>query len=163
MMTSALVLPDWLYKHHKKLMIDTVGVAILDGASRPSDHKQGVWALDEVDDLLGITGAAAAMAELRRRFALRVQQLLEHETRKALGLRASASSGVPVKSQPETTAPCRINLNAIFDDEESGQPDWAMFSDEDGLEEEIVEDEDEPMLVHPVRLKIGFARSLRLN
>ncbi len=45
MMASAMVLPDWLYKNQKRLMVDAVEVAIVDGASRPSDHANGVWAL----------------------------------------------------------------------------------------------------------------------
>ncbi|MFD1747441.1 hypothetical protein ACFSE1_18385 [Rhizobium helianthi] len=86
MLASAMVLPDWLYKTQKRLMVETVGVAIIDGASRPSDHAAGVWALSEIDDLLEIDGAAACMAELRVRFGRRVQQLLEVEARRALGL-----------------------------------------------------------------------------
>lgn len=86
MLASAMVLPDWLYKTQKRLMVETVGVAIIDGASRPSDHAAGVWALSEIDDLLEIDGAAACMAELRLRFGRRVQQLLEVEARRALGL-----------------------------------------------------------------------------
>ncbi len=89
MMASAMVLPDWLYKHHKRLMVDAVEVAIVDGASRPSDHAHGVWALSEVDDLLEIDGIAACMAELRRRFGAKVQQLLEAEARKAIGVMAA--------------------------------------------------------------------------
>jgi len=86
MLASAMVLPDWLYKTQKRMMVETVGVAIVDGASRPSDHQAGVWALSEIDDLLEIDGAAACMAELRVRFGRRVQQLLEVEARRALGL-----------------------------------------------------------------------------
>ncbi|WP_342242352.1 hypothetical protein [Ensifer sp. OTU672] len=86
MLASAMVLPDWLYKTQKRLMVETVGVAIIDGASRPSDHAAGVWALSEIDDLLEIDGAAACMAELRLRFGRRVQMLLEVEARRALGL-----------------------------------------------------------------------------
>lgn len=86
MLASAMVLPDWLYKTQKRMMVETVGVAIIDGASRPSDHAAGVWALSEIDDLLEIDGAAACMAELRLRFGRRVQQLLEVEARLALGL-----------------------------------------------------------------------------
>lgn len=85
MMAAAMVLPDWLYKNQKKLMVDTVEVAIVDGASRPSDHAPGIWALSEIDDLLEIDGAADCMAELRRRFGARVQKLLEVEARKAIG------------------------------------------------------------------------------
>ncbi|MBB5563055.1 hypothetical protein [Rhizobium lentis] len=86
MLASAMVLPDWLYKTQKRLMVETVGVAIIDGASRPSDHAAGVWALAEIDDLLEIDGAATCMAELRLRFGRRVQQLLEVEARRALRL-----------------------------------------------------------------------------
>ena len=35
-------------------MVDAVEVAIVDGASRPSDHATGIWALSEIDDLLEI-------------------------------------------------------------------------------------------------------------
>lgn len=161
MMAGALVLPDWLYKNHKKLMIDTVGVAILDGASRPSDHENGVWALNELDDLLGISGAAATMAELRRRLARRVQEVLERETRKALGLK-SASARVDA-FEPEPPARRPLDFNAVASQLEGHPQHWTEDRDEDGLEEEPADEEDEPILVHPVRLKVGFARSLRLN
>lgn len=99
MLASAMVLPDWLYKIQKRMMVETVGVAIVDGASRPSDHASGVWALSEIDDLLEIDGAAACMAELRVRFGRRVQQLLELEARRALGLPET-----PAVTPPPTTA-----------------------------------------------------------
>lgn len=102
MMASALVLPDWLYKNHKRLMVDTVGVAIVDGASRPSDHGAGIWALDEIDDLLEIDGVAACMAELRLRFGRRVRQLLEAEARKALGEGAVGSTSDLASQGPVT-------------------------------------------------------------
>ncbi|WP_438754850.1 hypothetical protein [Pararhizobium sp. O133] len=86
MMATAMILPDWLYRTQKRLMVDTVGVAIVDGASRPSDHSAGIWALNEIDDLLEIDGAAACMAHLRARFGRRVQQLLEAAARRALDL-----------------------------------------------------------------------------
>lgn len=161
MMAGALVLPDWLYKHHKRLMIDTVGVAILDGASRPSDHENGVWALDELDDLLGISGAAATMAELRRRLARRVQEVLERETRKALGLK-SASEQVDA-GRAEPSGKRRLDFNAVASQLEGHPQQWSDYGEEDGLEEEPADEEDEPMLVHPVRLKVGFARGFRLN
>ncbi|WP_378941205.1 hypothetical protein [Mesorhizobium sp. ANAO-SY3R2] len=84
MMATALVSPDWLYKEHKRLPVDTVGVAIIDGMSRTSNHDDGVWSLSEIDSLLEIDGAAAAMAELTALFATKVQKLLEAEARAAL-------------------------------------------------------------------------------
>ncbi|MGC4411192.1 hypothetical protein D4A92_06335 [Rhizobium rosettiformans] len=163
MMASAMVLPDWLYKTQKRLMVDTVEVAIVDGASRPSDHATGIWALSEIDDLLEIDGAAACMAELRRRFGARVQQLLEVEARKAIGVdeRFVTSAGDAVAPLIASKPP-RINLNGpsrTFEEEMA-----ARSFDEDldraPWEEERFErldsiDDDEP---RPVFFRIGYAR-----
>ncbi|OQP83685.1 hypothetical protein BTR14_22080 [Rhizobium rhizosphaerae] len=94
-------------------MVDAVEVAIVDGASRPCDHHaSGVWALSEIDDLLESDGVASCMAELRRRFGQRVQQLLEAETLKALCFDRVPPPETAVMT-PEVTAPTRsrINLN----------------------------------------------------
>ncbi|NUL18534.1 hypothetical protein HUN27_16945 [Agrobacterium tumefaciens] len=157
MMASAMVLPDWLYKNHKRLMIDTVEVAIVDGASRPSDHATGIWALSEIDDLLEIDGVATCMAELRLRFGRRVQQLLEAEARKALGVVAMA--------KPDTAPTAAIVANPLIalngpartyeeeramaaDEEDEGHDDLGCFDDQD----------EEP---EPVRIRVGFARRSR--
>ena len=163
MMASAMVLPDWLYKNYKRLMVDAVEVAIVDGASRPSDHASGIWALSEIDDLLEIDGAAACMAELRRRFGIRVQQLLEVEARKAIGVDArfveAAADTEAVLIAPK---PPRINLNGpsrtfeeemaalSFDDDLSRDP-W----DDDRFDSTNAIEEDEP---HPVFFRVGYAR-----
>ncbi|MCC4296617.1 hypothetical protein [Aurantimonas coralicida] len=85
MLATSLILPDWLYKEHKRLAVDTVGIAIVDGASAPSDHANGIWAMDEIDDLLEIQGAAEAMAELRRRFGMEIRRLLVAEAQRLVG------------------------------------------------------------------------------
>lgn len=157
MMASAMVLPDWLYKNHKRLLVDTVEVAIVDGASRPSDHATGIWALSEIDDLLEIDGVAACMAELRLRFGRRVQQLLEVEASKALGVVAMA--------KPDTAPAAAIIANRLIalngpartfeeeqamgaPDEDDGHCDLGCFDDQD----------DEP---EPARIRVGFARRPR--
>ncbi len=104
MLASAMVLPDWLYKTQKRTMVETVGVAIIDGASRPSDHAAGVWALSEIDDLLEIDGAATCMAELRVRFGRRVQQLLEVEARRALGIAETPAATLPQRAACSATS-----------------------------------------------------------
>lgn len=161
MMAAAMVLPDWLYKTQKRLMVDTVEVAIVDGASRPSDHATGIWALSEIDDLLEIDGAADCMAELRRRFGIRVQQLLEVEARKAIGLndRFVANDTAAPLMAPK---PPRINLNGpsrsfeeemaaqSFDEDPLRDP-W----DEERFERVDTIDDDEP---RPVFFRIGYAR-----
>ncbi len=156
MMASAMVLPDWLYKHHKRLMVDTVEVAIVDGASRPSDHATGIWALSEIDDLLEIDGVAACMAELRLRFGRRVQQLLQAEASKALGVMmvassAAATSTVSGKPLIALNGPARSyeeEQAMAAPDEDDGHYDLGCFDDQD----------DEP---EPVRIRVGFARRPR--
>lgn len=157
MMASAMVLPDWLYKHHKRMMVDTVEVAIVDGASRPSDHATGIWALSEIDDLLEIDGVAACMAELRLRFGRRVQQLLEAEARKALGVVAMAISDTAPAAAIVANPLIALNGPArtyeeeqamAADEEDDGHDDLGCFDDQD----------DEP---EPVRIRVGFARRPR--
>lgn len=153
MMASAMVLPDWLYKTHKRLMVDTVEVAIVDGASRPSDHATGIWALSEIDDLLEIDGVAACMAELRLRFGRRVQQLLQAEASKALGVMMVASaSAVSGKSLIALNGPARSyeeEQAMAAPDEDDGHYDLGCFDDDQ---------DDEP---EPARIRVGFARRPR--
>lgn len=157
MMASAMVLPDWLYKHHKRMMVDTVEVAIIDGASRPSDHATGIWALSEIDDLLEIDGVAACMAELRLRFGRRVQQRLEAEARKALGVAGVASATVSMSSAPGIADRPLIRLNGpdrSYEEEQALRLDAEAYLpdlDDDG------ESDVEPELP-PTRIRVGFAR-----
>lgn len=157
MMASAMVLPDWLYKHHKRMMVDTVEVAIVDGASRPSDHATGIWALSEIDDLLEIDGVAACMAELRWLFGRRVQQLLESEARKALGMMTAASHA---GADLNTSGKPLITLNGparSYEDEQAvmSQSEFEGPYDLDRFDED---QDDEP---EPVRIRVGFARRPR--
>lgn len=158
MMASAMVLPDWLYKHQKRMMVDTVEVAIVDGASRPSDHATGIWALSEIDDLLEIDGVAACMAELRLRFGCRVQQLLEAEARKALGvLEAVVPDPVPASMMPGKPL-IALNGPACTYEEEQGM----AARDEDDSDYDLgCFDEDQDDEPEPVRIRVGFARRPR--
>ncbi len=163
MMAAAMVLPDWLYKTQKRLMVDTVEVAIVDGASRPSDHAAGIWALSEIDDLLEIDGAAACMAELRRRFGIRVQQLLEVEARKAIGLDERLAEAVAdTEVALIAPKPPRINLNGP---DRTFEEDMAARSFDEDLDRDPWHDdrfdpvdaiEDEAS--RPVFIRIGYAR-----
>ncbi|RFZ87749.1 hypothetical protein D0Y60_07645 [Shinella sp. WSJ-2] len=166
MMASAMVLPDWLYKNQKRLMVDAVEVAIVDGASRPSDHANGVWALSELDDLLEIDGVADCMAELRLRFGIRVQQLLEAEACKALGLdRAPVMDPRAMSSAVTAALHPRINLNGPS---RSYEEDLAARScddddlrdrlDDDGFRDAYETEDDEPV---PMFVRVGFARRHR--
>ncbi|WP_245433203.1 hypothetical protein [Rhizobium sp. L43] len=166
MLASAMILPDWLYKNHKRLMVDNVGVAIVDGASRPSDHASGVWALNEIDDLLEIDGAAACMAELRVCFGRRVQTLLEAEACRALGI-------VDPLVAPSTPAPSRFRLRRSNQRSSLGvtsvgqamregpEPDRHDIFVPDNLLDEAEGSQDDEDDGRPVaRIRVGFAQRL---
>ena len=179
MLASAMVLPDWLYKTQKRLMVETVGVAIIDGASRPSDHAAGVWALSEIDDLLEIDGAAACMAELRLRFGKRVQQLLETEARRALGLPATPAATLPLEAAGSMTSlharrfgrlraiPRVMVCEDATDTTRDHGPGCGCGSCEDPIfdDDEDGRDDpealaDDPVSWPPEHIRIGFARRL---
>ncbi|MGO7053239.1 hypothetical protein ACCT26_12615 [Rhizobium ruizarguesonis] len=160
MLASAMILPDWLYKNHKRMMVDNVGVAIIDGASRPSDHAAGVWALSEIDDLLEVDGAAACMAELRCRFGRRVQTLLEAEARRALGIvDAPISTSFPNISRFRMRQAARrpmLDMTGATQVRQECNPD-AVDEGGDEPDAEAAEDED---VLPAVRIRVGFARRL---
>lgn len=72
MLASALVVPDLLYKEHRRLVAEEVRVVILNAESERSDIDGGIWPLSHLDHLLEVTGAGEAMASLRRMFRERV-------------------------------------------------------------------------------------------
>ncbi|WP_315860268.1 hypothetical protein [Rhizobium leguminosarum] len=170
MLASAMILPDWLYKTQKRLMVETVGVAIVDGASRPSDHAAGVWALSEIDDLLEIDGAATCMAELRLRFGRRVQQLLEAEVRRALHIPDAATPPLTSAAANSTSSRRLGILRAIprvmiCDDPAccDEHPSGCCCGDDDpfddGRDDPEAEDDAAPSWP-PYHIRVGFARRL---
>jgi hypothetical protein len=162
MLASALILPDWLYKNHKRLMVETVGVAIVDGASRPSNHASGVWALSEIDDLLEIDGAAACMAELRLRFGSRVQQVLEGEARRALGIPETQTVTPVAPAGPSRrlgTLRVVSHVNTCCDDADHGCCCDGDDGHDDGRPDPEAAEDVAPSYP-PQHIRIGFARRL---
>jgi hypothetical protein len=72
MLAAALVVPDLLYKEHRRLQVDEVRVVILNAENQRTDIDGGVWPLTHLDHLLDIAGAGAVMAQLRGLFQKRV-------------------------------------------------------------------------------------------
>lgn len=60
MEAAAWVLLEILWRHHQRLAVETVGIAIIDGSKITSDIENGIWSLDRLDDLLGVPGAGSA-------------------------------------------------------------------------------------------------------
>ncbi|MGE0856676.1 MAG: hypothetical protein AB7L18_11370 [Hyphomicrobiaceae bacterium] len=84
MMAAALTAGDWLHIEGRVAGVSRVDIAIIDGSSERRDRVSGVFALDEIGDLIGVADAGDAMLELRANFAHRVQDEVEASCRRAL-------------------------------------------------------------------------------
>jgi hypothetical protein len=73
MLAAALVVPDLLYKEHRRLQAKEVRVVILNAENQRNDINGGVWPLSHLDHLLEVAGAGDVMAELRALFQARIE------------------------------------------------------------------------------------------
>jgi len=74
---AALVAPDWLALMAKVHSVACTRIAILDASGAVDDPKQGILPLAALEQVLDIPGFAAALASLRRRFSVRLEQELD--------------------------------------------------------------------------------------
>lgn len=72
MLAAALVVPDLLYREHRRLVVEEVRVVILNAENQRSDIDGGVWPLRDLDHLLEVIGAGKAIGMLRERFHARI-------------------------------------------------------------------------------------------
>jgi hypothetical protein len=73
MLAAALVVPDLLFKEHRRLHVEEVRVVILNAENQRTDIGGGVWPLTHLDHLVEITGAGRLMEHLRKRFQAEVE------------------------------------------------------------------------------------------
>jgi hypothetical protein len=92
MMAAALIAGDWLHLEGRVAGVTKVDVAIIDGSSERRDRSNGVFALDEIGELIGVPDAGEAMLELRARFASAVQQEVGRACVRAIGDDGGASA-----------------------------------------------------------------------
>lgn len=85
MMASALIAGDWLHIEGRVAGVSKVDVAIIDGSSERRERGSGIFALDEIGELIGDPDAGEAMLRLRADFALRVQQEVHAACLRAIG------------------------------------------------------------------------------
>lgn len=69
MLASSLVVPDLLYKEHRRITVDEVRAVIINADGQKVDIDHGVWPLSHLDHLLEIDGAGLAIEWLRTQFA----------------------------------------------------------------------------------------------
>jgi hypothetical protein len=105
MLAAALVAPDLLWRDHQRIAVDEVRVVILEAAGRRTDLKSGIWSFAHLDHLLGVTGAADLVRQVRQDFdRLTEQNLLEarEQLRRKHAATASASCAPAAVQQPSS-------------------------------------------------------------
>lgn len=85
MMAAALIAADWLHIEGRVAGVTSVEIAIIDGSSERRDRRSGIFALDEIGELIGVPDAGEALLELRARFACRVQEEIRAACLRAIG------------------------------------------------------------------------------
>ena len=93
MMAAALVARDWLERECDAPPVERVEIAIIDGSGEPVEHDKAIFAIADLDGLLGIDGAGEAVGELRRFYAARISDLLLLRCRKIAGTSGGEANG----------------------------------------------------------------------
>lgn len=94
MMAAALIAADWLHIEGKVAGVTSVEVAIVDGSGERRDRGRGIFALDEIGELIEVADAGEAMLELRAKFARRVQEEICAACLRAIGDAVPGEDGV---------------------------------------------------------------------
>ena len=74
MLASSLVVPDLLYKEHRRIAVDEVRAVIINADGQKVDLDHGIWPLAHLDHLLEIDGAGRAIEWMRTRFASAIER-----------------------------------------------------------------------------------------
>ena len=85
MMAAALIAADWLHIEGRVAGVTSVEIAIIDGSSERRDRRSGIFALDEIGELIGVPDAGEALLQLRAKFAQRVQEEIRAACLRAIG------------------------------------------------------------------------------
>lgn len=129
MMAAALTAGDWLHIEGRVAGVSRVDIAIIDGSSERRDRGSGVFALDEIGDLIGVADAGAAMLELRAKFAHRVQAEVEASCGRALH-RGDGGTGSPsadgIDTEDENRYPTGSEDEPLDDASDEEEADGAM-------------------------------------
>ena len=156
MLASSLVVPDLLYKEHRRMTVDEVRAVIINGDGQKIDIDHGVWPISHVDHLLEIDGAGLAIGWLRMQFASAVErnwkaavgQLADSYTRKRDG--AGGPSRAEVDFGSTSTTLDRRDPDAV---RAASDPDTSGGSN-DGSHSLLRISETQPS-----PLRVGFARA----
>ncbi|MFB2553969.1 hypothetical protein [Ensifer soli] len=109
MLAAALVVPDLLFREHRRLHVEEVRVVILNAENQRTDVEGGVWPLSHLDHLVEATGAGRLIEHLRGLFRDQVEAnwlaALAAHTASVANLRhAPGNAADPIVMLPEAMA-----------------------------------------------------------
>ncbi|WP_417426900.1 hypothetical protein [Hoeflea sp.] len=135
MLAASLIVPDLLYKEHRRLVAEEVRIVILNAENRKTDVEAGIWPMSHLDHLVEVAGAGEAIGLLQQTFRSRITA--NWELARRTFIRSSSHRGGPLL--PTTAA-----VEEAEPDDEAVQND-----DEDAVTDTYVE---------PRLIKLGFAQ-----
>ena len=125
MMAAALVARDWLERECDAPAVERVEIAIIDGSGEAADHARAIFAMSDLDALLGIVGASAAIGALRRLYAARIREIMLDRCKAVVRSMAPASVGQAPQLNEIGRAGPRIELCNV----DGGEDAWAEDDD----------------------------------
>jgi hypothetical protein len=136
MKAAGLVLPDFLYKEHKRLVAKDVRIVILTADNRKTDLHGGIWHLSQLDHLVEVEGAGAAIARLQTEF----HSFIGANWKRACEAFAQ-SRNLPIAALDQ--------VEAELDDVVSDKEDEQSFDDADTIDASA----------NPSMIRLGFAQA----
>jgi len=115
MLAASLIVPDLLYKEHRRLVAEDVRVVILNAENQRTDIEGGVWPLSHLDHLLEVTGAGEMVKSLQQAFRHRIEQNWKQALQQVTGRgegRAASSTAASLTQANETPASGRPDIDA---------------------------------------------------
>lgn len=94
MLAAALVVPDLLYKEHRRLVAEEVRIVILNAENRKTDIDAGIWPMSHLDHLVEVAGAGEAIGSLQQNFRSRIK--VNWELARQTFIRPSSQRGRPL-------------------------------------------------------------------
>jgi hypothetical protein len=155
MLASSLVVPDLLYKEHRRIAVDEVRAVIVTADSQKTDIDHGIWPLAHLDHLLELDGAGLAMQWLRQQYSTAVERNWKHAVRQlaAMDQLRQASNG------PDRTTKAFASSNTTLEEDDADGTVGSFFHGMTSGRSELGSDvSSRGSHTSPPPLRVGFAR-----
>ncbi|HZG29809.1 MAG TPA: hypothetical protein VE079_15240 [Ensifer sp.] len=155
MLASSLVVPDLLYKEHRRIAVDEVRAVIVTADSQKTDIDNGIWPLAHLDHLLELDGAGLAIEWLRQQFAIAVERNWRHAVKQL----AAMDQGRETSRALQRTAKAFASSKTAMEEDDADDTVGISFSGMTSARSKFGSDASSRASdAAPPPLRIGFAR-----